>query len=122
MGPPDLAGCTILVAKDNFFIAMETADQVRAAGGKVLGPIPSVRAAMPLLGAGKVPDGAVLDIKLADVEVYPLADCLMERGIPMVFASSYAQDFIPQTVRGGCRCSSSLLMSRPRLLPCFGRD
>jgi CheY-like chemotaxis protein len=49
----------------------------------------------------KVPDirGAILDINLQGEAVYPLADELVRRGIPFVFATAYDQSSLSSDYR-----------------------
>ena len=78
----------ILVVEDEFLIAIDVVSALEQAGADVLGPVPSVHAAMEMLEAGTV-DAAVLDIDLRGVAVYPVADVLLARGVPFVFATGY---------------------------------
>ena len=48
--------------------------------------------------AGRI-DAAILDINLAGVEVFPLADILRKRGVPFVFTSGYGKDGLPENYR-----------------------
>lgn len=43
----------------------------------------------------QLPDACILDIRLGKEMVYPLADRLLEMGIPFIFASSEARENIP---------------------------
>jgi hypothetical protein len=40
-------------------------------------------------------DGAVLDVKVRDDLVFPVADALRARGVPFVFVTGYEQQAIP---------------------------
>ena len=41
--------------------------------------------------AGALPDVALLDVRLSDGEVFPVADTLAADGVPIVFHSGHAQ-------------------------------
>ena len=41
-------------------------------------------------------DAAVLDVNLSGVMVFPLADDLARRGVPIVFLSGYGMAIIPE--------------------------
>ena len=58
------------------------------AGATVLGPIADAATALALVESEAV-DCAVLDYKLIDGTSLPVADALLERGVPFVFASAY---------------------------------
>ena len=79
-------GLTILIVEDEPVIGLNLAFTVEDLGGRVAGPVPTVAEALKLL-----PDiqasGAVLDARLADRDVTPLAVDLAARGIPFVVHS-----------------------------------
>jgi len=54
-----------------------------------------VSEAEPLLTGADCFDVAVLDVNLAGVEVFPLARNLQSLGIPMLFASGYGTEGLP---------------------------
>jgi PAS domain S-box-containing protein len=78
----------ILVVEDSALIALEIEEAVREAGFEVVGPVARLPAALELVQSHSV-DGALLDINLDGVQVYPLADLLRARGVPIVFATGY---------------------------------
>lgn len=88
------AGGRVLVAEDGYFIAKGLARDLEAMGFSVLGPAPSVAEALALL-LGETPDGAVLDVNLRGEPVFPVADALAARGVPLVFATGYGAEAIP---------------------------
>ncbi len=58
----------MLVAEDDPFIAAELQGVLADEGAEVMGPVPTVRAAMAAIEAGK-PDVALLDVNLRDAEL-----------------------------------------------------
>jgi PAS domain S-box-containing protein len=78
----------ILVVEDSALIAMEIQEAVQELGFEVLGPVGRLAAALELARTEHL-DGALLDINLDGVKVYPVADLLRERGVPIVFATGY---------------------------------
>ena len=88
----------ILVVDDMYFLADDIATALRGAGAVVVGPASSGAAALSLLASERV-DAAVLDINLHGDVVYPVADVLMARGKPFVFASGYGRASIPAAYR-----------------------
>jgi two-component SAPR family response regulator len=87
-------GKRILVAEDDYLVALELVDQLRFLGAEVIGPfhdVASARGALPL----EQPDIAVLDIKLGTNLVYPLADMLVETGVPFVFTTGFDASALP---------------------------
>jgi hypothetical protein len=71
---------------------------------EVVGPAGSVPHALRLISDAQDIDGAVLDIRLRDERVYPVADVLRQRGIPFVFATGYEGWVIPPMYADVPRC------------------
>ncbi|WP_161992578.1 response regulator [Aureimonas leprariae] len=90
----DLAGKAVLVVEDEYFLAKETVEAVRRAGGAVLGPVPDVAGAMAIL-AGTHVDAAILDIRLGEETSFPLAKALREKGARVVFVTGYEDWYVP---------------------------
>ncbi len=65
-------------------------------GVDVLGPVPSVAAALALLAAGTPPDAAILDVKLGGEMAFPVAEALRARSIPFMFTTGYAPRRCPR--------------------------
>jgi DNA-binding response OmpR family regulator len=79
-----LTGKRVLIVEDDGFIAMNIADELRADGAEVVGPVHNVDAALKLITTTSL-DGAVLDVKLMGQPVFRVADELADRHIPFVF-------------------------------------
>ena len=91
--PGALAGCRVLVVEDDYFLADDMKIFLSRAGADVIGPVPTLAAA--LAGLSGQLDAAVLDINLRGEPVWPLADALMLRKVPFIFATSYGPEVIP---------------------------
>ena len=89
-----LARRRVLVVEDEYFIADDMVRILEKLGAHVVGPVPSKDRALALLERDRV-DAAILDINLQGEAVYPLADALLERDIPFVFATGYDQSVVP---------------------------
>src|SRR5215207_4488033 len=100
-----LRGARLLVVEDEYTIATDLARALEDAGVEVVGPAGSVPHALRLISeAQDIIQGAVLDIRLRDERVYPVADALRERGIPFVFATGYEGWVIPSAYADVPRC------------------
>lgn len=91
---------SVLVVEDEYYFADDIAEYLRSRGVNVVGPSGSLRQALSLAERTAGLDGAILDIRLQDGHVYPLADALQRRGIPFVFVTAYAADGLPARFRG----------------------
>jgi len=85
-----LKGKRILVVDDEPLVAMLVEDLLSAAGAQVVGPAATLAEGLALM-CDAVPDGAVLDVNLDGVLVYPLAEALAGAGVPFVFVTGYGR-------------------------------
>ncbi len=79
---------TVLIIEDEFLIALDHQAILEAHGWRVLGPVPTVEAALSLL-ARERPDVALLDINLRGIPSTPVAEALVAAGVPFATASAY---------------------------------
>ena len=91
-----LAGRRVLVVEDEYYLADDLARALATAGATVLGPAPSVAAALDLLAQEPALEAAVLDVNLGGEMVYAVADMLAVRGIPCIYATGYDETVIPE--------------------------
>jgi len=85
---------TVLIAEDEFLLALEIEELVRGAGCRVVGPAAGVAELLALLDRTPC-DLALLDVHLRHGEaVYAVADRLRALGIPFVFMTAYGEDGI----------------------------
>ena len=85
----------VLVVEDEFIIALDLSETVRDLGYLVDGPYADKENAFIAIDQA-MPDLAILDVRTADGEVYPLADALTEAGVPIIFHSGHVS---PSEVR-----------------------
>jgi len=84
----------ILVVEDEFLIAQDIRRVLRAEGYEVVGPIAGLDAALSVAARDDL-DGAVLDLNLRGELVFPLAEQLQARGVPILFTTGYERDVLP---------------------------
>jgi CheY-like chemotaxis protein len=80
---------SVLIVEDEPFIALDLAVAVKEARGNVIGPAGSVREALMLIEQHLV-QAAILDVNLSDRDVTPVAELLIEGGVPVIFYSGLA--------------------------------
>jgi len=78
----------ILVAEDELIVAFDLCDTVEEAGFVVEGPHAGISSAMLAFQKEK-PDLAILDVRLNDGVVYPLAQKLADEQVPIIFHSGH---------------------------------
>lgn len=79
----------ILVVEDEIIQAEILQQELEDVGVDVLGPVPSVAAALTLLAAGTPIDAAILDVKLGGEMAFPVAEALRARRVPFIFTTGY---------------------------------
>jgi CheY-like chemotaxis protein len=99
IGTATIARRRVLVVEDEYFIADDLVRALERRGAEVVGPASTVQQALELLSSTAEISGAVLDVNLRGERVFPLADELMRRGVPFVFATGYDQGSLPEANR-----------------------
>lgn len=99
-----LRGRRLLIVEDEYTIAADLAHALADRGADVVGPVGSVADALALIAAEERLDGAVLDLNLRNDRVYAVADALVARGVPFVFATGYGREVIPDAYAQVPRC------------------
>jgi CheY-like chemotaxis protein len=79
----------VLVVEDEFIIALDLSETVQDLGYALEGPFEGNGEAIEAIEDDGLPDAAILDVFTADGEIYPLADRLVEAGVPIVFHSGH---------------------------------
>ena len=83
----------VLLVEDESTVALMVEEFLSELGLCVVGPFGSVDDAMRALGEA-FPDAAVLDINLGNESVYPVADVLLEKKVPVAFISGYGAEAV----------------------------
>jgi CheY-like chemotaxis protein len=78
----------VLLVEDEAMIAMLVEDMLEDLGHELVTVASRLDEALAAAKTGAI-DVAILDLNLAGVLTYPVADALAERGIPFVFATGY---------------------------------
>ncbi len=100
----------VLVVEDEMLIGMLLEDMLVDLGHVVVGVVPRVDEALAAAKRGDF-DVAILDVHLNGQSVFPVAEVLMGRGTPFVFATGYGERGLPEKYR-----------DRPILQKPFARD
>ena len=89
-----LEGRRILIVEDEYFIAHDVAERLTLCGAEVVGPAADTDDALAAIRENVV-DAAVLDLNLAGATDFRVADELVRRRLPFVFATGYDAGIIP---------------------------
>lgn len=91
----DSKALRVLVVEDEWLIAEYLVDLLTDLGYEVIGPVPTVKQGLALLGQNEV-DCAVLDVTLNQHKSFPLADRLIAGGLPFIFLTGYVDRDLPE--------------------------
>jgi two-component SAPR family response regulator len=85
-----LKGKRILVVEDEALIAVMVEDMLIEMGGEVIGPAATIDDALDMAREHTL-DAAVLDVNVRGQRIDPVAEALMARGVPVLFATGYGE-------------------------------
>jgi CheY-like chemotaxis protein len=83
-----LRGLRVFVAEDEFTVLLLVEDMLADLGCRLAGSASRVPEAMRAISKESI-DVAVLDVNLAGEKVFPVAELLDERQVPVVFSTGY---------------------------------
>lgn len=84
-----LTGRRILVVEDEYFLADDIGNALRALGAEIAGPVGHIEDAVAMMHNGGVLDAAVLDVNIRAEPIFPVARELKARQVPFVFTTGY---------------------------------
>lgn len=84
----------ILLVEDEYLIAADLETYLTSGGFEVVGPVATLKEAEALADSASL-DAAVLDLNLRGQPVFSAARRLLERRIPFVLVSGYADPELP---------------------------
>lgn len=98
----------ILVIEDEYLLAVELCMELTAAEAVVIGPIAGLAKALDVIAGTKDIHAALLDVNLGGEMVFPAAEQLQARNIPMIFVTGYDSAMIPARFRNSPCCEKPL--------------
>ncbi|MEG3166341.1 response regulator [Sphingomonas sp. PB2P19] len=107
-----LTGQSVLLVEDDYLIADDMACLLEAGGAEVIGPVASVDTAIALIERTERIDGAIVDVNLQGVMSWPIADALLERGVPCVFTTGYDKSSILARYADVVRCEKPVDLNK----------
>ena len=89
----------VLVIEDETLVLMNLEDMLAELGHSVAAAMMRLDQALGAEDAALSADVAILDVNLGGLPVFPLAERLAGLGIPLVFATGYGPDGLPDAWR-----------------------
>ena len=89
----------VLVVEDEMLIGMLLEDMLTDLGHEVAAIVPRLKEAMAAVDR-ETYDLAILDVHLHGESAFPVAEALIAKGIPFVFATGYGERGLPENYRG----------------------
>jgi CheY-like chemotaxis protein len=91
-------GLRVLIAEDEYLIALMLQQMLEDLGCQIVGAAENVDAAIGLARTVEA-DVAILDVNLGGQSIYPVADILSSRRVPIIFATGYGQQGLTEAYR-----------------------
>ena len=95
-----LSGLSVFVIEDESLVLVNLEDMLEELGCSLVGPAMRLDQADAMLDEACAADVAVLDVNIGGQPVFPLAEKLAARGVPLVPATGYGRDGLPEAWRG----------------------
>ena len=89
------AGRRVFVVEDEALVLINLEDILEQLGWKVAAQAMRLTEAEQLATSVEAIDVAILDVNLGGARVFPVAQILRERGVPILFATGYGRDGLP---------------------------
>jgi len=93
---PALLGLEIFLVEDEALVAALLEDMLAEFGCILAGAAATVSDALTEIQTATAIDAAILDVNLGGEKVFPVADILVSRGVPIVFSTAYDPADLPE--------------------------
>jgi two-component SAPR family response regulator len=99
-GEGRLHGRVVLVVEDEYYVASDASEAIKAAGAIILGPCPTVASTMHVLEEFQ-PSHAVVDLNLdGQGPSFDIARQLKARAVQIIFMTGYDASVLPDDLAG----------------------
>src|SRR5438105_2312477 len=95
-----LRGLRVLVAEDEAMVSMLLEDILGDLECEIVGPAYNLQQALSLADTERNIGAAILDVNLRGSPVYPVAEILAGRDVPLIFATGYGPEGVDANWRG----------------------
>ncbi|UUP19690.1 response regulator [Nitratireductor thuwali] len=94
-----LSGLRVFVVEDEGFVALMIEDMLQEMGCEIAASVARLASAREIAATAEI-DLAILDVNLDGQPVFPVAEILRERQIPLVFSTGYGINGLPREFTG----------------------
>lgn len=94
-----ISGLSVFVIEDESLVLVNLEDMLGELGCTLVGPAMRLDQAEAMLDEAGTADVAVLDVNIAGKPVFPFAEKLAAKGVPLVLATGYGRDGLPEEWR-----------------------
>lgn len=91
-----MAGTRVFVLEDESLVLFNIEDILGDLGCAIVGPAMRLEQAEEMFEQAAAADLAILDVNISGRPVFPLAQRLRERGLPLIFATGYGRAGLPE--------------------------
>lgn len=91
----EISGLSVFVVEDESLVLVNLEDMLDELGCTLVGPAMRLDQAEAMLEEAGDADLAVLDVNIGGRPVFPLAEKLRDKGVPLVLATGYGRDGLP---------------------------
>lgn len=88
-------GRRIFVVEDESLVLLNLEDMLTDMGWTIAAQAMILPEAVRLAATVEQPDAAILDVNIGGAAVFPAAQILVDRGVPILFATGYGQAGLP---------------------------
>jgi two-component SAPR family response regulator len=94
-----ISGLSVFVIEDESLVLVNLEDMLGELGCTLVGPAMRLDQADAMLDLAAKADIAVLDVNIGGKPVFPFAEKLAARGVPLVLATGYGREGLPEEWR-----------------------
>lgn len=91
-----IAGLSVFVIEDESLVLVNLEDMLGELGCTLVGPAMRLDQAEGMLELAAGADVALLDVNIGGQPVFPFAEKLAAKGVPLVLATGYGRDGLPE--------------------------
>jgi two-component SAPR family response regulator len=96
-----IEGLSVFVIEDETLVLVNLEDMLDELGCALVGPAMRLDQADAMLDEAATADVAILDVNIGGRPVFPFAEKLADKGVPLIFATGYGRDGLPPEWQDG---------------------